>query len=82
MLGAALAGLAAPRLAQSETQRVLRFVPQSDVTVLDPIWATSGVTQNHAYLIFDTLYGTDAQYRAQPQMVEARSPRMTAASGG
>src|SRR4051794_31055558 len=70
VIGAAVGALAAPALARGEQQRVLRFVPQADVTVLDPIWATSGMTQNHAYLVFDTLYGTDAQYRVQPQMVE------------
>ncbi|HET6185145.1 MAG TPA: ABC transporter substrate-binding protein [Acetobacteraceae bacterium] len=67
---AALAApLAAPRLARAESARVLRFVPQSDVTILDPIWTTAYVTRNHGYLIFDTLYGIDANYAAQPQMV-------------
>jgi peptide/nickel transport system substrate-binding protein len=66
----ALPALARPTLARAETARVLKFIPQSDVTVLDPIWTTEYVTRNHAFLIFDTLFGQDAQYRAQPQMVE------------
>ena len=70
VIGAAVGALAAPRLARGEQQRVLRFVPQADLTVLDPVWATSGMTRTTPILVFDTLYGTDAQYRVQPQMVE------------
>ena len=62
--------LAAPALAQPANARSLRFVPQSDVTVLDPLWSTAFVSRNHAYLVYDTLYGLDAEYRAQPQMAE------------
>ena len=29
-----------------------------------------GTTRNHAYLVFDTLYGIDTNWAAQPQMVE------------
>ncbi len=62
--------LATPALAQPASARTLRFVPQSDVTVLDPLWSTAFVSRNHAYLVYDTLYGLDAEYRAQPQMAE------------
>jgi peptide/nickel transport system substrate-binding protein len=64
------AGLAAPMLGRAQGARVMRFVPQSDVTVLDPLWSTAFVSRNHAYLVYDTLYGTDAEYRVQPQMAE------------
>ena len=37
--------------------------------MLDPIWTTAYVTRNHGLAVFDTLYGTDATYAAQPQMV-------------
>jgi peptide/nickel transport system substrate-binding protein len=71
---AALAGqLAAPALVQAETQRVLRFIPQADVTALDPVWTSVYVTRNHAYLVFDTLYGQDHTYAIQPQMVEGHT---------
>ncbi len=53
----AAAGLARPAVAQPA--RVLRFIPESDVAVLDPIWTTATVTRNHGYLVFDTLYGQD-----------------------
>lgn len=60
--------LAAPAMAQGA--RTLRFVPQADVTVLDPLWSTAFVSRNHAYLVYDTLYGTDASFNPQPQMAE------------
>ncbi|MDT8295569.1 ABC transporter substrate-binding protein, partial [Roseomonas mucosa] len=62
--------LAAPRIAQATSQRVLKFVPQSDLTVLDPVWTTATVTRNHAFLVFDTLYGLDTDFRPHPQMAE------------
>ncbi len=65
----AAAALAAPNLARAQGSRVLRFIPQSDVTVLDPIWTSVYVTRNHGYLVFDTLFGQDEAFRVQPQMV-------------
>jgi peptide/nickel transport system substrate-binding protein len=67
---AASAGLAMPRLAAAQGSRVLKFVPQADLALLDPIQTTAFVTRNHALLVFDTLYGVDAEWKAQPQMVE------------
>lgn len=63
------AALAAPALAQGSAARTLKFIPQADLTVLDPIWTTAYVTRNHGLAVFDTLYGTDARYATQPQMV-------------
>jgi peptide/nickel transport system substrate-binding protein len=37
--------------------QVLKFIPATDVTVLDPIWTTDYRTRNHAFAVFDTLYG-------------------------
>ncbi|MBU6499529.1 MAG: ABC transporter substrate-binding protein [Rhodospirillales bacterium] len=67
-LAAGGAALAAPRIAAAQGSKVLKFIPQSDVTILDPIWTTAYVTRNHGYLVFDTLFGTDAQYKVSPQM--------------
>ena len=61
--------LATPHLARAQPARTLRFVPQADPAILDPIVTTGLVTRNHAFLIFDTLYGVDEQFRPQPQMV-------------
>src|SRR3984957_8151052 len=60
--------LVLPRLARSQANSVLKFIPQSDAAVLDPIWTTAYVTRNHGYLIFDTLFGTDGAFKASPQM--------------
>ena len=67
VLAAAGALLAAPTLAQPA--RVLRFVPNVDLPVLDPIANTAAQVRNHAFLIFDTLYGLDVDYRPKPQML-------------
>lgn len=61
--------LAAPRISRAAEASVLRFIPQSDLAVLDPIWTGAYVTRNHAMMVFDTLYGTDSAFRVSPQMV-------------
>ena len=70
---AAASGLAAPALAQPTAARVLRFVPHANLTVMDPIWTTAYVTRNHGFMVWDTLYGLDKQYRPQPQMAEGHT---------
>jgi peptide/nickel transport system substrate-binding protein len=69
-LAGAAGALALPSIARSQRNNVLRFVPQSDVTTLDPHVSTTYVTRNHALLIFDTLYGFGTDYRTTPQMAE------------
>lgn len=66
---AAAASLAAPHVSRGADQRVLKFIPQADPTIIDPIWTTAYVSRNHGFMIFDTLYGIDNAYKAQPQMV-------------
>ena len=64
----ALALLAAvPAMAQG---KVLRFVQNGNLTILDPIWTTAYVTRDHGYMIYDTLFSTDANNAVQPQMVD------------
>ena len=70
LTGLSAAAIAAPRIGRAQGSRVLRFIPQTDLTVLDPIWTTVYATREHANMVFDTLYGTDSQYRASPQMVD------------
>jgi peptide/nickel transport system substrate-binding protein len=67
VLGAALA---LPRLSRAQVVRAqtLKMVPQANLTSLDPIWTTANITRNYAFMVYDTLYGLDAQYRPQPQM--------------
>ena len=62
--------LAAPGIARGERANSLHFVPQSDVTVLDPHVSTTYVTRNHALLIFDTLYGFGTDGTTTPQMAD------------
>ncbi|HBK05445.1 MAG TPA: ABC transporter substrate-binding protein [Acetobacteraceae bacterium] len=61
--------LAAPRIGRGASASVLRFIPQSDLTILDPIYTAAYVTRNHGMMVFDTLYGTDRETRVSPQMV-------------
>ncbi|WP_368413833.1 ABC transporter substrate-binding protein [Falsiroseomonas sp.] len=67
---AASSVLPAPLLAQGSRANTLRFVPQANLTALDPIWTSAIVTQMHGYHVFDTLYGMDGQLRPRPQMAE------------
>jgi peptide/nickel transport system substrate-binding protein len=61
-------GLAGPALAQAE--KILRIVPQADLRVLDPVWTTAQVTQNHAYMVYDVLFAIDSKFEPRPQMVD------------
>ena len=64
-----------PRFAigQSADARVLRFVPQANLTVLDPIVTTAAVTANHAWMVWDTLFGVNAAQQAKPQMADGHT---------
>jgi peptide/nickel transport system substrate-binding protein len=64
----AAVALAAPTVVRGEEHRVLTFVPQADIAVLDPVWTTTYQTRDHGFLIFDTLFGVDSGFRPQPQM--------------
>src|SRR6266850_4971858 len=68
--GASLAAIAAPRIGQAERLNKLVFGVHVDLSVLDPVVTGRRQTRNHAYLVFDTLYGIDTNWTAQPQMVE------------
>ena len=68
--GLAAASLGAPAIAQPARTATLRFVPQANLTALDPIWTTAIVTQMHGYHVIDTLFAMDSQLRPQPQMAE------------
>jgi peptide/nickel transport system substrate-binding protein len=72
-LATAAVMLAAPRIARAQRQRTLKFTPISPLTLLDPVWSGNRLTHNHAYMVFDTLYGLDDTFMAQPQMVEGHT---------
>jgi peptide/nickel transport system substrate-binding protein len=66
--GLAARGLARPALAQGEAAHTLRFIPQADVSILDPLNTTAYPTRNHGHMCWDTLYGLDEGFRPQPQL--------------
>ena len=68
--GVAAATLPRISIAQPTDTRVLRFVPQANLTVLDPIFTTAAVTANHAWMVYDTLFGVNAAQQPKPQMAE------------
>lgn len=70
LAGSAATLIAAPAVAQNTRATTLRFVPQANLTVLDPIVTTATVTANHGFHVFDTLYGVDAELKPRPQMAE------------
>ena len=70
---AASAGLPRRALAQPARDRVLRYVPQSDLTIIDPVVTTAYVTRNHALMVWDQLYGLDQALKPQPQMVDGHT---------
>ena len=55
--------------AQGSGSKTLRFIAQSDLRVLDPIWTTAYITRNHGYMVFDTLFALDSKFKPHPQMV-------------
>lgn len=67
---AAAATLAAPSIGKGQAVAPLKFIPQSDLTILDPIVTTVYTARNHGFMVFDTLFGMDSNYRMQPQMLD------------
>jgi peptide/nickel transport system substrate-binding protein len=65
--------LAAPHIARAQRERTLKFVPIPDLTSLDPVGSANRSSHNHGYLVFDTLYGLDEKFVAQPQMAEGHT---------
>ncbi|HEY8290817.1 MAG TPA: ABC transporter substrate-binding protein, partial [Acetobacteraceae bacterium] len=73
LLGAAAATLprrraAAQSVSGSAKAKTLRFVPYSNLIVMDPVWSISIVGLEHAYMTCDQLYGLDGNSIPQPQM--------------
>src|SRR6195952_4828987 len=67
---AAVSTLAAPRLSHAQSTRVLRFVPQANLSSLDAIAGTQYVVRNASLMIWDTLFGVDSKLVPKPQMAE------------
>ena len=76
-LAASALALAAPlprvALAGAQASRVLRFVPDADLAILDPTWVTAYQTRDHGFMVYDTLFGQDQNYAPRPQMLEGHT---------
>ena len=57
----------------ASAEKVLRVIPHADLKNLDPIWTTAYISRNHGYLIYDTLFAMDEDFKPQPQMVDTWS---------
>ncbi len=74
MTAAAIAALSAATLLgqpAAAQDKVLKVVKHSDLKILDPHWTTAYTVRNHGYMVYDTLFGMDAQFKIQPQMLES-----------
>ena len=58
---------------QADAETALRVIPHADLKNLDPIWTTAYITRNHGYMIYDTLFAMDEDFKPQPQMVDTWS---------
>ena len=63
-----VASMAMPHLAVAQGNRVMRFKPNADATIVDPVWTTAFSTRYLGALSYDTLYGVDNSLVPHPQM--------------
>src|SRR5688572_12032861 len=61
---------AGPWTAAVAQQKVLKFIPQADLRILDPIATTAYITRNHGYMVYDTLFAINDKFEVKPQMVD------------
>ena len=66
LLGAAATAL--PSITGRVADATLRYVPYSNLIVMDPVWPSSIIGLEHAFMTCDQLYGLDESYVPQPQM--------------
>ncbi|MSO99751.1 MAG: ABC transporter substrate-binding protein [Acetobacteraceae bacterium] len=57
-------------IAQTDRSKTLNFVPQANLTLLDPIFTTALVTVNHGWAVYDTLFGANVKLEVKPQMAD------------
>jgi peptide/nickel transport system substrate-binding protein len=69
LAAAVLLVLPGPADAQDAT-RVLRAVISGELRSIDPVWTTAEQSRYHAFMVYDTLFGLDANLTVQPQMVD------------
>ena len=68
--GLATASLAGPAIGQDLRARTLRFVPQANLTALDPVWTTAAVTGTTAARCSTRCIGLTDDLQVRPQMAD------------
>src|ERR1700761_5496646 len=72
-------GVAPPALAVSSAwikpawaadKKTITAVMHSDLRILDPIMTTAYIQRDFGYMVFDTLFATDANFKITPQMAD------------
>ena len=61
--------LGSARIVRAETVRTLRFIPNADLPSVDPISTQTLTTLLHGNTVYDQLFGLDAGFQPQPQML-------------
>jgi len=67
---AGAAVLSTPSIVRAQGSRVLKFVPQANLSSMDAVAGTQYVVRNAALMVWDTLYGVDSSITPRPQMCE------------
>ena len=57
-------------LPSAHAQTVIKYVPQADINVLDPVVNKSPVVTQYGYMVYDQLFAVDGNYQPKPQMVD------------
>lgn len=70
---AAATAIGMPNITLAQNQRVLKFIPETDLALLDPHASTADVSRNHALMVFDQLFGLDKDLKPAPQMLEGHT---------
>lgn len=53
----------------AQAQSVIKYTPSAEPRTMDPVLSSVAITQQHAYLVYDTLFSLDEKLQPQPQMV-------------
>ena len=69
LLGAACVAASAQAQAQAQT-RVLKVVPQSDLTVIDPMFGTAWISLISGEMIWESLFTWDSKLAPRPMMAQ------------
>ena len=60
-------------IAQPAAARTLKYVPHANPGNIDPFTNTAFIARDHAFLVYDQLYGMNDRFEPQPQMVQGHT---------